>query len=198
MGPAPPSLEPILTSGVTPEALDALIDDVLRLDSATCPLLWRDGALRPMVEAAFASMVMYFDERKDAGEMHLVLEAMCNALKDPRVKLDEGAAPTVFSRWGVALKLQFELDNLHLTSGSADTGVVQVVTVVQSLGRTVRSAGCTLPSGRCRGRWRSSAQLAAHSSHPPILRAALPLAPLLRVLKDSGARGVLGPMTRGG
>ena len=56
-----------------PEALDALIDEVFRLDSATCPLLWRDGPLRPMVEAAFASVVMYFEERQAAGEMTFVL-----------------------------------------------------------------------------------------------------------------------------
>ena len=45
-----------------------------------------------MIHAAFASMVMYFDERKGADEMLSVLSAMCLALEDPPVKLDEGAA----------------------------------------------------------------------------------------------------------
>ena len=143
-GPVPPSISVLENMAVDMEAVELCIDILFRLDSATAPVLWRQGAMRPMVHAAFVSMVMYFDERKDAGEMHLVLEAMCNALMDPRVKLDEGAAPVVFSRWGVALKLQFELDNLHLTSRSADTGVVQVVTVVQSLGRTVSGMHATL------------------------------------------------------
>mmetsp|Transcript_37194 Transcript_37194/g.79248 ORF Transcript_37194/g.79248 Transcript_37194/m.79248 type:complete len:80 (+) Transcript_37194:93-332(+) len=72
-------------------------------------------------------MVMYFDECKAAGEMHVVLEAMCSALGDPRVKLDEGAAPAVFSRWGALLKTQFELDNLNLTARSVNTGQAQLI-----------------------------------------------------------------------
>ena len=156
MGPAPPSLEPILTSGVTPEALDALIDDVLRLDSATCPLLWRDGALRPMVEAAFASMVMYFRERSAVGEMTFMLSAMTDSLKamlqgdddddddDDDEKeimvldvMGEGNADSIFRTWGEAIKTHFDLANLHLTARSVDTSSAQLVAAVTGVGLIV-------------------------------------------------------------
>ena len=143
-GPVPPSISVLEEAGVDMNALEMCIDVLFRLDSATPPMLWRQGSLRPMVHAAFASMVMYFDERKDVGEMHRVLEAMCDALKDSRVRLDEGAAPAVFSRWAAALKVQFDLDNLHLKMRSADTAVAQVVTAVQSLGRVVSGMHATL------------------------------------------------------
>ena len=43
---------------------------MFRLDSASPPMLWQNGHLRPAVGAAFATMVMYFEERALAGDTH--------------------------------------------------------------------------------------------------------------------------------
>ena len=88
-----------------------------------------------MVEAAFASAVMYFDERRMAGEMTYVLSAMLDTLVE--LHLVEGNAPSTLSRWGAAIKTQFDLDNLHLTARTVDTSSVQLVAALQGLGRTV-------------------------------------------------------------
>ena len=183
-GPVPPSLTVLQNMAVDMEAVEMLIDILFRLDSATPPMLWRQGILRPMVHAAFASMVMYFNERKEAGEMHTVLAAMCHAIADSRIRLDEGAAPVVFSRWGAALRMQFDLDNLHLTQRSADTGLAQVISVVQQVGRQVGGMHATIgalqkevsqlsnmgmasptPSSRAAGTPSSRAPSRAPSSH---------------------------------
>ena len=135
MGPKPPSLVPLLDMGMSMSILDDMIDEVFRLDNATPPMLWRNGSLRPMVEAAFASTIMYFDARKRAGEMTYVLGAMIDTLVE--LRLVEGDAPSTLSRWGAAIKTQFDLDNLHLTARTTDSSSVQLVAALQGLGRTV-------------------------------------------------------------
>lgn len=52
--------------------VDNMIDDLFRIDSASLPRLHRAGDLRPMVHAAFASMIMYFEERQLNNEMEQV------------------------------------------------------------------------------------------------------------------------------
>ena len=81
IGPKPAKLGVLETFGVDMVKVDDLIDAVFRLDSASPPMMWKDGHLRPAVEAAFATMVMYFDERYWAGEMTSVLVTMCRQLQ---------------------------------------------------------------------------------------------------------------------
>eukprot|EP00966_Prymnesium_polylepis_P146293 3379125-Prymnesium_polylepis.1 len=145
MGPKPPSLAPLMDMGVSQEQLDTLIDEIFRLDSATCPLLWREGSLRPMVEAAFASELMYFEERRTCStgsEMEHVLKVMLDELRalsraEGGIELCDGDAAATICRWGEAIKLQFDLDNFHLTARSVDTNSAQMVAALQGLGRTV-------------------------------------------------------------
>ncbi len=148
MGPVPPSIDVVVERGgssgglVDVVALENCIDHLFRIDKAAAPMLMREGHLRPMVHAAFASLVMYFDERRGANEMGIVLSRMCDCLQ--RFGLSEGAAPVVLTRWGVALKHKFDFDNLFLRGRSADTGIVQVVAALHSLGRTVSGLHSTL------------------------------------------------------
>ena len=69
MGPSPPSLDAIISPLLDMEKLEGIVDEVFRLDGATNPVLWKGGDLRPLLHAAFASGVMYFEERTKAGEM---------------------------------------------------------------------------------------------------------------------------------
>ena len=45
------------------------MDTIFHLDSAAPPMLLRGGKLRPVIHTAFASMLMYHQERLDSGEM---------------------------------------------------------------------------------------------------------------------------------
>jgi hypothetical protein len=75
IGPVPATLVALEDDGFGPpdnDRLENMIDTVFRIDSASPPGLMRDQRLRPMVHAAFASLVMYYVEREDADEMGLV------------------------------------------------------------------------------------------------------------------------------
>ena len=98
-------------------------------------MLKHDGHLRPAVEAAFASMVMYFEARALAGEVPSLLATMCSKLSE--AGLVQTDAASTFCSWGTAIAAQFAADNLHLTARAGDTGTMQLVATVQSLGRTV-------------------------------------------------------------
>ena len=143
VGPKPASLNVLETLGVDMEAITNMIDELFRLDSASPPMLWRHGHMRPMVHAAFASMIMYFDERSQAGEVLSVLAKMCSLLP---LNLVESDAPSTFSKWGNAIRAQFALDNLELTSKATDPGIGQLVATVQSLGQTVGGMHAQLAS----------------------------------------------------
>ena len=130
--------------GVNMEAVADLIDDIFRLDSASPPMLKRDGHLRPAVEAAFASMVMYFEERALAGEVPSILSTMCSKMSEADIV--QTNPTTTYSLWGTAIKTQFNLDNLRLTSCATDTGMAQVVTSLQNMGRAIGGLHATLAS----------------------------------------------------
>ena len=132
-GPVPPSLEALCDAGcVEMDALDGMIDALFHLDSASPPMLLIEGTLRPMVHAAFASMVMYHDARVAAGEMREVTVAMHEAFKGRAT----GVAITMFSEWGTIIRTRFDTDNLHLSMGgkAVDSGSAAIV---RALGRSL-------------------------------------------------------------
>jgi hypothetical protein len=83
-----------------------------------------------MVQAAFASLVMYFEERDKAGEAHAVLVQMCQALQAVGLARD-GAAPVILRQWGVEIQRQFDIDNLALKVRSESSDLIQLVTALQ-------------------------------------------------------------------
>jgi len=68
---------------------------------------------------------------------------MCSLLP---LNLVESDAPSTFSKWGNAIRAQFALDNLELTSKATDPGIGQLVATVQSLGWTVGGMHAQLAS----------------------------------------------------
>ena len=58
------------------------MDKLFRLHTAAPAQLRQGGELRPAVAIAFASLLMYYDERKAAGEMREVLIAMEEVLHE--------------------------------------------------------------------------------------------------------------------
>ena len=75
-GPVPASLDALEELGFDMAKIDGMIDTLFRLDTASPPMLLRDGHLRPAVCAAFATMVMHFADRRQHDEMREVLELM--------------------------------------------------------------------------------------------------------------------------
>ena len=69
------------------------------------------------------------------GEVPSVLATMCTKLKE--ANLVQTDAPSTFSEWGDAIRMQFDSDNLHLTGRATDTGTWQMIAQLKSLGRSV-------------------------------------------------------------
>lgn len=79
-GPSPPSLDALYNTGQDMEVLEAVMDNLFNLDDASPPMLLSDGALRPLLRAAFASMIMYHPDRMAAGEMRPVCMKLLEAV----------------------------------------------------------------------------------------------------------------------
>ncbi|KAK3245472.1 hypothetical protein CYMTET_44962 [Cymbomonas tetramitiformis] len=114
MGPSPPSLDAIISPLLHMEKLEGIVDKVFRLDNATNPAHWKGGELRPLLHAAFASGVMYFEERTKAGEMPRVQVVLMEAVHSSGV--EGGDARSTLIEWGNMIRAKFTIDNLHLTS----------------------------------------------------------------------------------
>jgi len=127
-GPTPPSLYAIITAlMVPPDLLEEAMDKLFRLHTAAPAQLRQGGELRPAVAIAFASLLMYYDERKAAGEMREVLIAMEEVLRE--VHTARGLTvnvPGVISEWGKLIKSGFDTANLRLTHQQSDTASIQV------------------------------------------------------------------------
>lgn len=134
-GPVHPSLEPLVSMGISLVRLDKYIDILFNLHDASPPMLHIGCPLRPLLHATVATMIMYYPERFKAGEMATVLQMM----RDSYVAM---AAPThdvhtVLLEWASAIRAQFDVGNLHLTSRLDHGGSEQVVTAVKQLASTI-------------------------------------------------------------
>ena len=61
-----------------------MIDHLFNLSDQSMPKLCRDGALRPLLRATLATMIMYYSERSEYNEMSTVLYHMREAYKSIR------------------------------------------------------------------------------------------------------------------
>ena len=147
-GPVHPSLQPILDGGETLERLERMIDLLFSLHDASPPMLLKDGALRTMMHATFATMIMYYEERFRAQEMHVVLAQMREAywqVAGPRAD-----ANGIFTQWGALIKSKFDIDNLHLTGRKAHDGDVQIIQSLRQLATVVSSQHAQLSDTNAR------------------------------------------------
>ena len=84
-GPVHADLDALTAVGVSKAELDCAINHTFGLNSASPPHFLKDGPLWPAVAAAFASMVMYYEEREAAGEMPTVNARLRSALEHAAV-----------------------------------------------------------------------------------------------------------------
>ena len=141
-GPSPPSLDALRNAAEDVDVLEqpppdaaegerSMLDLFFNLDDASPPMLLSDGALRPMVHIAFASMLMYHDARMEDGEMRPACLKLIKLLG--RV----GVSAEKLSEWGATIRAKFDADNAHLLMGRAATGDGGVAQVVRALGRSL-------------------------------------------------------------
>ena len=153
-GPSPPSLDALRDvqapfQKVDMGRLEAVIDALFNIDSRSPPMLGSlqthpargsEGALRPMLRAALAALLMYYDVRIEAGEMqhvHVELHRVLNETYGPTDGARAGVPVSTIKRWGALIKAKFERDNLHLRTKAADAGMGSVVQVVQQVAQSM-------------------------------------------------------------
>ena len=111
-----PSLDALV--GVGLEGLELMIDFLFSFHEQGArppPMLMLDGELRPLLHAALATMLMYYHERFLNSEMHHVLICMREAYSRTLGTPGEDAHSKLIE-WGLAIRLKFDIDNLHLTA----------------------------------------------------------------------------------
>jgi hypothetical protein len=175
MGPVPASLVPLLNLNVSPVVLQKMTDGLFHVDGASPPKLMARGALRPMVDAAFATVIMYYDVRFQKGEMSVVNARLRTVWGDAHPGRNPAAAHAMLVEWGKVVCAKFEVDNLHLMTrqGAGDSErVVNVVTrlvgVVEEQGREMREM-CAATSALRIELSETRRQLASRDQLPAIL-----------------------------
>lgn len=134
LGPTPASLEVIALESpeISATMLDEMINTLFRLDSASPPCFHVGGKLRPAVRSMFATAIMYFQERKEAGEL-MVMRNKMRAVVQRSLCVGQGEAEAQILRWGASIKLKFKADNLRLTLQTAACDMTPVTAAVAEL-----------------------------------------------------------------
>ena len=146
MGPAAPSLAPLLNGdwGWTLEGVEALINEVYCVDSASPKELQRGGCMRLALHASFAAQIMHYKAREKAREVPAVTNILLRAVA---ARLERhsggsssssamvltvvgGSAHSTLCAFGAAVRRNFDEANLLLTSRASHEGVERVVGVL--------------------------------------------------------------------
>ena len=90
-----------------------------------------------MVHAMYATLVMYYGQRRKAKEMLFVQETMVDAYEKRISNTDDTHA--VLMKWGGLIKSKFDADNLHMTERHAHSNEDRVVACIQGIGGTIGS-----------------------------------------------------------
>lgn len=137
-GPVPASLQPILNLGVDCNGMDRFISHLFRLDSASPPVLRKSGKLWPAVKVAAATLIMYYKQRCEAGEMLQVRNAMQESLKHGIPPVCAGTnSHQVLISWSALVADKFNEDNLHLTCRASSDANTQLSAVTQQMGQVI-------------------------------------------------------------
>ena len=139
-GPSAPSLIVLstLTVPVTIESLNSTIDTLFNIYSTTAPQLQQGGRLRPMVNASFAAMLMYHEERLVGDGMGPEMRGSCMKLEaSVRKQLRPPNARALILEWGRAIMGKFKLDNARLYGMGLDSGHAQMAQSMRLLGNVV-------------------------------------------------------------
>ncbi|KAK3272407.1 hypothetical protein CYMTET_19297 [Cymbomonas tetramitiformis] len=127
LGPVPPSLAALGSAmELDVQQLEDVIDVVYRLDDLTSPPEYlRTGKLRPAIHVAFASQLMYFEERTRVNEMPKVQANILRSMRESQLPGAKNITEAVIYEWGRAIQAQFKIDNLHLTARTMHADHVQ-------------------------------------------------------------------------
>ena len=130
LGPRPATLDAL--GHVNPDALRRYVDTLFRFDSASEPLFQHGRRLRPMIDAAAASVIMHFEARKASNEMQQMRFRMRQVWMDVYFK-DPKAADTALLLWSKKVQERFVIDNAHLTVSDSVESIVPVVQQLASM-----------------------------------------------------------------
>ena len=129
----PPSLAALANvplvrgSGGGEVTFDTIIDALYRLSDFSPEVLRVGGRLRPAVNAAFASQVMYYEERAEERECSDVVRVMRDVLVAQQLARDASAAHSTLIGWGKLLRTRFNTVNKPLTMRETASQADQVV-----------------------------------------------------------------------
>lgn len=132
-GPVAPSLEGI--AGVVDEIrVNSVIKRLFALDSSATPeVLKPNGRLFPMVQAVFATLLMYFKERWDEYELLTVNKSLLDVWAEEFHSGLLMSALHDLDKCGNLIRIKFNNDNLGLTSRDSADCSARVVEAVQQL-----------------------------------------------------------------
>ena len=123
-GVSPPSLRSLMAiKDFKMEVLDTLIDKLFHIDTSSPPEFQRGGRLRQMIDTAFASMILYHEERMEWLEWRqscMKLEAIV------RKYGGRSDARCSIKIWGDLVRRDFTLKNAPLLGRCDESGVVQL------------------------------------------------------------------------
>lgn len=126
------------------EDIDDIIDHLFHLHSGTPPSLNKGGSLRPLVHAAFATLIMYSSERADNGEMNAVTIALRTSVHKILSKTQEGhqqlnfgqaqSTQRILTQWSISIKAKFATDNVSVTNPNDHEASPSFINAVTNMG----------------------------------------------------------------
>mmetsp|Transcript_18336 Transcript_18336/g.57683 ORF Transcript_18336/g.57683 Transcript_18336/m.57683 type:complete len:591 (+) Transcript_18336:611-2383(+) len=114
-GPRPASLLPIYGLGVAEAQLELMIVELFHLDSSSPPSFLPRKSLWPLIEAAFASLVMWFEHRAQRGQMGALVVRMRGIYMHIFSQRSAHTAHSTLISWSRRVRARFVEDNRHLT-----------------------------------------------------------------------------------
>ncbi len=156
----PASLAPLLQIGLDQSSIDRMLDTMFHINDCACPhlrstawepdphhphrasMLQKRAQCRPLVEAAFVSMLMYYKERKENEEM---LDINISLEKVVRDNVGMRDAHDVVVPWGSLIHTEFVRNNDHLlTTSSSDSVDKELVQCIKAMACTIGQQGAQL------------------------------------------------------
>ena len=160
----PASLQPLRDIGVPQETIDGMVDSMFHINDSSCPhlrstsweppthhphresMLQKRGQCRSFVEAAFASMLMYYKARKEKKEM---LDINVSLEQVVRKTVGQDNAHDVVVLWGSLIHTNFVRDNAHLlTTSSSDSADKELLQCIKGMAATIGQQGAQLAAVR--------------------------------------------------
>ena len=124
--------------GIPKEKLKVFTDVLFKIHGGTRQSFRRGGRLRPVIERACASLIMWYLLRIQKKEMLHVQKMLQDAWRTAFYD-DPAAAQNALPEWGAAIRRDFDKQNLHLTSQSAHGGHVPIIAAIKDLYKLVET-----------------------------------------------------------